>query len=356
MVRGRLIRHFKKRGGAYVGAMAAGRAARAGYNMFRGGGFGAMATGARRGIASAVSGNAGSSGVTTQHDRTRQYRRKRRRPNKRWKKFVKKVRAVTNIDLGAQTRVFNDSENSINNIVGLNGVFEQHLYPCGTIYDDMQLMMTELNTGNPTSAAGITVAESTKIRFRTAILDMTLRNTSFVTQTGALDPGLGLEIDIYEIIMPTPALDLTTTTQSLVTSISSSMLEQKRIGGAGTSVWATALNAPNRGSTPFEYSRWLSEHKVKILKKTKYFLGGGGTLTYQIKDKKDRYTTKGAIQDQAGFTFKNWTRSLLIYFKAVPGFIVGTGVGEVSERINVGTTRKYLYTYEGQNESKDRFN
>ncbi|AXH77856.1 MAG: putative capsid protein [Cressdnaviricota sp.] len=351
------MQRYKKRGIRYAGAIAAGRAARAGYDVLMRRYKRARTGGASAGgIATARAGAQSGSGTTVQFDRVRQYRRGRRRPNKRWKRFKRKVKAVINTELGAQTRVFNTQENSSNADPLLNGVFEQHLYPCGTTYADLQTICNELNNGNPTAAAGITTGPTTKLRFRTAIMDMTVRNSSYFTATGGIDSFYGLEVDVYEVIQPRPAREGATAHQSMVTCISGSMSEQKRIGGAGNSVWATALNLPNRGTTPFELSAYLAEYHVKILKKTKYFLNGGATFTYQFKDKRDRYCNLGDIQDTTGFCFKNWTRSVLIFFKMIPGITVGPGPSGVTERLSVGTTRKYLYTYEGQNEAKDRIN
>jgi len=351
MMRRRLVRYAKKNGRGMITAYGAGQMARAAYNS-----FGRGTKRSRSGIAQRLAGGRTMTGTTVQHDRVRQYTKRRGRINKRWRKFKRQVRAVQNLDLGAQTRVFNQSENSTNSDPLLNGVFEQHLYPAGTVYADLQTIAGELNSGNPTAALGITVAPTTKLRFRTAILDMTVRNSSFFTATGGIDSAYALEVDLYEILAPVPARDGGVVYNTMVTQISGSMLDQKRIAGAGSSVWATAFNLPNRGSTPFEYSHWLSENKIKILKKTKYFLNGGATFTHQIRDKKDRYCTISEIVDSTGFAYKNWTKSVLIFFKLVPGITVGPGPSGITERLSIGTTRKYLYTYEGQNEAKDRIN
>jgi len=347
------MQRYKKRGIRYAGAVAAGRAARAGYDYLTRRYKRARTSGAASSSTARAQMMSGSfSGTTTQHDRVRQYRRGRRRPNRRWKRFKRKVKAVLNTELGPQTRVFNYAGSATNASVLLNGIYEEHMYH----QSDLNTLANDMNVGNPTAAAGITVAESTKLRFRTGILDMTVRNTSYLSSSGAIDSAYALEVDLYEIRFPSMSRDSTTAYTTIASSVTSSMGEQKRIGGAGTSVWSTVDSKPYRGSTPFELSRWLSEHKIKILKKTKYFLNGGSTFTHQFKDRKDRYTTLGEINDNTGFTYRNWTYSVWIFFKLVPGLTVGVGAGEITERLQVGATRKYLYSYEGQNESKDRYN
>lgn len=293
------------------------------------------------------------SGTTTQHDRTKQYTRKSRRPNKRWKKFVKRVRAVTMSDLGSQTRLFNDSLSAQNVTNLLTGIFECHLYPTGTVFTDIRTMGNELNIGNPTAAGGITTSPTTKIHFKTGIIDITVRNTSFFTTTGDIDSAFALECDLYEITYPRKlAIDTATAENRLTGYIGVTMAEQKRIGGAGLAVWDTTVNQPVRGCTPFELSHFLSQSGAKIMNKTKYFLNGGSTFTYQYKDRKDRWANLDDMKTDQGYVFKNWTRSIVIFFKLVPGITVGPA--GVTERITVGVTRKYLYTFEGLNEDRDR--
>ena len=133
----------------------------------------------------------GGQGISTQHDVSRVYRKKRmpRRKRKRWTRFIRKVDAVAERNLGSRTVVFNVTTSWTNQVAGLQDVGYCALYPASsptasggvTIMNDLAQIGTFENVNlNPTAADGSTIWASTKIIFKSAVLDITFRNASSV--------------------------------------------------------------------------------------------------------------------------------------------------------------------------------
>ena len=102
-----------------------------------------------------------------------------------------------------------------------------------------------------------------------------------------------------------------------------------------------------RGCTPFEKTKALAEFRVKIWRKTKYFLKPGQTLTYQTRDPKRHSVYKNRIlKTDQGFNYPGMTKILFVVYKSVPGITVGSGAGQTQEQISYGVTRKYMYKVE----------
>jgi len=297
-------------------------------------------------------------GVTVQHD-ARQIYQKRSMPyrqKRRWKKFSRRVNAVAEKDFGSRMVVFNTSQSFTNATSGNHGIAYCGLYTANGTSDSFQADLNSLsaleNTGNPTAAAGETVQDSTRWIFKSAILDITVRNTTYNTILGVaeLDSTAKLEVDVYEIISSRQWSDTVANYSTANSALGKGATMQLNIGGAGTAA-ATAL----RGVTPWEFPSALSYWKMKILKKTKYFLNNGDQFTYQIRDPKRRVIQQEKMQTIQGGNKPGWTRHLFIIFKATPGFTLGTGTDEITERLTIGITRKYFYKIEGMNDDRDRY-
>ena len=293
-------------------------------------------------------------GLTFQHDRQFIYRKKRmpRRLRKRWGRFVRKVRAVDERGLGTRTVVFNKTFSGTyeqNSTAGNQIVSAFALYgnkSSVSQYDDLNQISALENTGNPTEAAGDTVDKTTKYLFQSAVMDMTIRNTS--GDGAVLNDLITLELDIYEISVRYKGYDTTNGSYiHLKSFFDIATGDTKNIGGAGVDIQLT-----DRGVTPFDIPMALSRYKIKIWKKTKFFLRNAQTLTYQIRDPGRHSITHEELVEGAGCNRIGWTKHVLIIAKAVPGIDVGPTKKEI---ISVGVTRKYMYKIEGMRDDRDRY-
>lgn len=291
--------------------------------------------------------------MTAQHDRQFVYGRRRMpyRKRRRWGRFVRKVGAVSLKQCGLRTVVFNKASFFSNNLPQQHGVGSVALYSQTSTVTDMNdlnyIGNMENFAANPTSAAGETVQLGTKIYFRSAILDVTIRNTSFTSITNVIE--VPLEVDLYQITFATVGRD----------SVAGAYVNTKAFYDVATAdtqiIKGTAgfdVDIDKRGCTPFDVPLASSRFKAKILTKRKYFVPPGGTITYQLRDPKNRATIIQELREREGCNRAGWTKHLLIIFKAPPGYTVGTLANEVQERIDVGITRKYSYKIEGLNEPR----
>lgn len=295
-------------------------------------------------------------GITTQHDERRIYRKKSmpRRFRKRWKRFKNKVLAVSEKDLGTRTVVFNKNYNFNNSTSGQHIVSNVALYPAvsaSSSLNDMQnLLATEVGTW--TTASGEAVYSASKYIFKSAILDITFRNSSTFTADGtnfSADSRAKLETDIYEILVGHTGSDTSGVYSDLVAMLNAGAGDTLNIGGAGTGV---ALNL--RGVTPWDIPAALSRFKIKILKKTKFMTPNGDTFTYQVRDPR-RHVANEIKMNFNGVNMIGWTRWILFISKIVPGLTVGTTANTFQESLDVGLTRKYFYKIEGVSEDRDRY-
>lgn len=295
-------------------------------------------------------------GITDQHDRSRIYKKKFMggRKKRTWKRFVRKVNAVAEKTLGSRTAVFNRSVTFTNTTAGNQGLGYMALYSLQGVeswMNDLNNISATENQGDPTSAAGINIAGSTKFLFQSGILDMTIKNnTQRIELEGNI--GISIEMDVYEIVSSKKWADLNagTSIQDIPAAYGEAEAEVKDINGASGGV-----NLAKRGCTPWDVPHAISKYGLKILKKTKYFLGPQQTMTYQIRDPKRRPITQDFLAESTGGNMRKWSRHVLIVFKSVPGFTIGTGTGEVTEQILCGITRKYFYKLEGANQDRDAY-
>lgn len=296
-------------------------------------------------------------GITTQHDERRIYRRKSmpRFKRRKWKMFKNKVLAVSEKDLGTRTVVFNATYSSTNNVSGNQLLSEFALYPVqstsGQLNDMNNIMGME--SGDWTAAKGGVVDATSKIIFKSAIIDLTFRNASTFFTTvggGVLDSRAKLETDIYEMESAAPFDDSTGTYNGLGAALTAGFSDTLNIGGAGT-----ALVLTQRGVTPWDVPASLSRFKLRILKKTKFVTPNGDTFTYQMRDPRRRVSNKISLTNAQGPNKRGWTRWIFIISKLVPGLPIGTGDGTFQEILTVGVTRKYFYKVEGQSEDRDRY-
>lgn len=296
-------------------------------------------------------------GVTNQHDRQLIYRKKKLPYGKKksWRRFKNKVLAVSEKGLGAQTVVFNGAVTLSNATSTNHGIGSVSLYGQTSLvaqHDDLNNMAGYVNdAGDYTNALGVIVKPNTKYFFQSAVLDITMRNISHFGDTGALNSAATLEVDVYEMSVKKVGNDSVTTFNEVATYFGRADTNTATIGNA-SGVGISSLSIYKRGTTPWDLPTALSQYGVKIWKKTKLFISNGQTATYQYRDPK-RHVINHASMLETESCNRKFTRHIMFIFKVVPGIVVGDGIGETTEKLLIGCTRKYLYKVEGNNENRD---
>lgn len=304
-------------------------------------------------------GNVSGIGVTTQRDSKFVYAKRRmpRRRRNNWKRFGRKVHAISERELGSRTVVRNVTYAHSNSVAGNHIVATAYLYPqrgTANIADDLFQIGGLENIADPTAAAGSSLSPSTKFLFQSAVLDLTIRNTSGYRDNGnpALivpSSDLKLELDVYEVSVGTSTEETGFTFVDLVALFQDNATRTGPIGGTGTEIDIVA-----RGVTPWDTTYALSRWRIRIWKKTKYLIPNGDVITYQVRDPRRHVSNMRDVQARDGFNRPGWTRCIFMIGKVVPGLTVGTAGNEVLERITIGSTRKYMYKVEGVNEDRTR--
>lgn len=293
-------------------------------------------------------------GITTEYDRKLIYKRRPmpRRRRRRWSRFNKKVNFVAERALGTNTIVFNKTIVYNNTTSGNHVLGELALYGMesnNSHLNDVNRIASDVNVTAPTVADGTTKYDTTRLMFHSGILDVTIRNASTVLAGGSQisSSAAKIEVDVYEILVNTKMDTETTNFNSLLT-----LYDTFDAIPLPLKTGITAIDVRQRGTTPWDCTNVLSRFRIKILKKTKYFLPNGETMTYQIRDPRRRVIEMREATSYGGANRVGWTRWLLVYGKLVPGLTVGTGDGEYTESLSIGVTRKYTFKIEGQSDDR----
>lgn len=276
-------------------------------------------------------------GVTSQYDRKLVYRKRTmpRFKKRRWRKFKQRVLAVSEKTLGTSTIVRNNLITNTFNMTPANSTNQNYVQLA--LYSVYSAGSDDLNDIKIISG-DTRLKNSSKIIFQSGILDITMRLQSQLAQSPATgNSSLSAEIDVYELSMNS------TTGQSgeatdLVSAFTNGHTDTSNIPGL-----TTALQATSRGWTPFDCPEALSQYKIKIWKKTKYFLSAEQTATYQIRDPKRHIFSKDSIPTAQSVNWQGVTRWVFIVFKPVPGYNYVASPNNDNLILNVGVTRKYMY-------------
>lgn len=289
-------------------------------------------------------------GVTSQYDRRLIYRKKTmpRYKKRRWRAFKNKVLSVSTKSLGSNTIVRN---NLIQSEIGLipsnvqtQALVQLALYPIRGIdsLNDVNEIMNDNRFQN-----------SSKAIFCSAVLDITMRFQSLLVrepQVPTGNPALGAEVDVYEISW---------NEASGQSGEATDLLEAFVVGAADTGIipsHTNGLRPQDRGWTPFDSNAALSQHKIKIWKKTKFFLSAEQTATYQVRDPKTHYFSKDSIPSSTSTNWRGVTKWIFIVWKPLPGYIYNAAPNNDIARLNVGFTRKYMYKVNQDSTDYDCYN
>lgn len=230
-------------------------------------------------------GNKSNDVYTNQYDRSVVYRKRKmpRRKRKQWKRFSRKVQAVTSKSKGLQSVVYTHAT-LCSGALGSTGqeFYAAHLYGKNgygaAATEDGCADLRKIVAGYP---AEITDYPSKILHFRNAILTTTLHNTGECT----------LELDIYHVrwgekqyATPTfrKAHDYTKGDTEDMDGTSNNFLRF-------------------RGTTLWDMSEFLSRNNCKILKMTRVTLGVGQTTQYQIRNTRNKIVSTNEIVKP------NWT-------------------------------------------------
>lgn len=288
-------------------------------------------------------------GITQQYDRRKVYQ-KRYMPKakrRRWKKFIQKVNAVDEKDLGSQTFLFNHTVTA-STIDPVKQILASVALYSGSSTNnwlsDMSQLSGTFNYANPTAAADDYINSTSKCIFKSAVLDVTVRNTS--DNNAGVTVDIPLEVDVYEITCNFGQDDSADTWNKIEDYFTRAANDTLNVGGTvGNSVTLDA-----RGATPWELPTALSLYRIKIMKKTKYFIGVGQTFTYQVRDPTRHVYTFGTMNRLTSVNVNGLTRHYLFIAKPVPGITAGA---TVRPKLSIGVTRKYLAKVEGLRTNRD---
>jgi len=295
-------------------------------------------------------------GVTQHYDARLIYRKRSMRPRmkRRWKKFKNKVLAVSEKDMGSQTVVMNSIQVVSNHTVGNQLIFDCGLYTSTSTtswYNDMD-NIGGLNAGAVTTpASGLAVGASTKIIFKSAVLDMTIRNSSTFKSSDLESPNSAarMEVDVYEITLKS-ADEEGAVYSSLLSLFNQNPIRTQTIGGGGF-----ALGIQSRGVTPWDCTYSLSQFGIKIWKKTKFQISNNDQITYQMRDPRRHVMNQRELSSAEGFAYRNLTKLVLIVGRLAPGLTVGNINGTYQERLVIGLSRKYFYKVENWSEDRTSY-
>lgn len=273
---------------------------------------------------------------------------------RRWRRFVQKVNFVGERDLGARTVLFSDKIIQSQSNDTEQGCLTLALYSffnsSNNHLNDLYKIGSQENVGNPTAAAGDRVAQNSKVMFQSAVMDVTIRNTSTVNN-GTADvqtSEAALEMDVYEMYMRENASDISLQYPSMSDLLNA--YDDPEIGGTGS-----GFNIQSRGCSPFELGAQLGRFRIKILKKTKYFIPNGQTITFQVRDPKRHVCRYGDLSKNDRWNRDGWTKIIYLVYKLVPGLTRGTLVNTYKDGVTIGLTRKYMYKIEGVNEPRESY-
>lgn len=253
------------------------------------------------GVGRKVGSSTHGSGVSLQRDRTVQYvskhKRGWKRKMKRWKKFVRKVRAVQLKDHGKLSMIMDDfisatslAGQQVGAFILLGGVRGN-----GTGEADMRNLFDEAVAQSP---------DASRLLLNTMVLDLQITTTE-ATESSC-------ELDVYEFVcikdVPNTIFGVTASTVTMDSFFTKGLTAQPTVGAGGTQLATTSL-----GTTPFD-NRFFCQH-FKIVKKTKYLLGLNQYVTYQIRDPKNRVIP--GYQRRDLLAMKGFTRGVMLIAKGL---------------------------------------
>jgi len=260
-------------------------------------------------------------GVTRQYDSKLQYRKKwmPKYKKRKWVAFSKKVKAVNAKDEGTKTVVFN-------NLYSVSRAANTQDYNAFYLYGNRNNNTASELGGGDLNYIYANATDSTqtveKLKFKSAVFDMTLTNTGT----------LKLEVDLYHVQFYG---------MGKYASLSSAH------GGAvsltptvdnGSAVFSS-VSLAQRGVTPFDMPELIRGMQCTIVKKVKFFVDSFNEITYQIRDPKERTISEfNVVNGNQNLALPRITQGVIIIAKGISG-----DSGETIQ-YSARITRKYSFT------------
>lgn len=246
-------------------------------------------------------------GTSYQHDAKTVYRRKPapRRLKRSLQQFARRVNSVIDRTAGTSQLVVSNGF-SVTTTVDTQNMFCVLLGGgTGDLSNWNGDLLRIINARE--DAADTQLGQNRKIHMKTQVLDCTFKN-DFVEPEFTQEFRDPVELDIYEFyvkkIAPFGAGEVLLTTEQ--TQDTTPLIPY------------AALTPLNVGATPFQFPN--VGRYVTITRKTKHFIAPGNSITYQIRDAKNRWLPNDRIIDQPGatFGFPGWTKGIFVVFKGAP--------------------------------------
>lgn len=274
-------------------------------------------------------------GVTQQHDYATIYKKKSQPSGKRrkWIKFAKRVKAVTDKAIGTQNFLFNDSVTSAASAAN-QGVTSVLLYG-GSLsnettntrgYSDINKVLDLLSPtadGDGTSPNVHLASRNGSAAFTSAVLDMTITNTGTTT----------IELDMYEIRFRGNK-DIGQNGGRTMEDVYQAVLNSQAMTSAAGITGVNPQAITNRGWTPFNAGQTASQFGFKVMNKKKFFIGSNSCITQQLRDPKTRYVG----YNQAKYQKDNWAKKYTVGYLFIHKTITGL---EANSAIAIGSSRSY---------------
>lgn len=178
-------------------------------------------------------------------------------------------------------------------------------------------------------------APSDKSLFASAVMDLTITNVSEeVTLPDATVIKPPLEVDIYEVVFKKVPQNV----NSAYSIFAEANTDTSAIPG-----FTNKLSILDRGATPFQFPQAIRVSGMKVLKKTKYFIPYGNSVTYQMRDARNRWFNTADVEQNNSFVAPSRaTRSLLVIYKIVSGLTSADPEARPG-RLAFGASRTYTY-------------
>lgn len=296
-------------------------------------------------------------GVTSQHDSRRIYKKSwmPRRRKQQWARFKKRVNAARFSNEGTRTVVYNDR------------IKEIAITPYSPIVPALQAWSTcclygwrgkKDGTFLPNGYSDIRdiafrdsdIPYQGKVMFKSGVLDCTYVNNSEIQQlvegNWVTKQQCVMELDIYEIYYYKDRHQYSDLDSALTEDTTDPI-------GSGAEP-----NISYVGVTPWDNTQAISNLGFKIMKKTKYFIGAGQAVTYQMRDAANHLFDKYEILDDSfpdQFVKRKVTKGLLAIGKAVPYILPDDASERIYSSFSAGYTRKYSYVNYQTDETKDKW-
>lgn len=293
-------------------------------------------------------------GVTDHYDKKTIYR-KRRMPfgrRRRWKKWVRKVTAVSEKTLGARTWVRNGTVDISYDLKGTSTVGPTALVPNAEVQKDGMCCLYGVEGTTALGSNDLQLifnsftgdSHSTAYIFQSGIMDMTFTNTSYALVSQEPDVferwNVRLEVDVYEC---------TGNRQFAVGGTGKNLIDLFNEGQDDTN----PDNLPNvkpyinyRGTSPWDQTQALAQWGIKIWKKTKYMLFNGESATYQFRDPRRHVIQKKVLDETLGTNLPGKTKWILFIIKAAAGYNTYPEYDDyvaAVANLTIGCTRKYMF-------------